>query len=43
MRKDGNTMKAEYIQSIENLLQKCDDVALLDLIYQLLAKTEPHQ
>lgn len=31
-------MKEEYIQAITELLKKCDDPSLLDLIYQLLAK-----
>lgn len=28
----------QYIKEITELLQKCDDAALLDLIYQLLKK-----
>lgn len=31
-------MKEEYIKKIAELLQKCDDLPLLDLIYQLLKK-----
>ena len=33
-------MKNEYIQQINNLLQLCDDISLLDLIYQLLQKSQ---
>ena len=33
-------MKTEYIEKIESLLQKCDDISLLDLIFQILQKTE---
>ena len=32
-------MKQEYIDAINNLLEKCDDIALLDLIQSLLAKS----
>lgn len=28
----------EYIEKIVELLQKCDDISLLDLIFQLLKK-----
>ena len=31
-------MKEEYIEQIAKLLQNCNDVAMLDLIYQLLKK-----
>ena len=32
-------MKEEYINSINNLLQQCNDIELLDLILQLLNKS----
>lgn len=32
-------MEKEYINEIIELLKQCDDVALLDLIYQLLLKS----
>ena len=31
-------MQEEYIEKIIDLLQKCEDLSLLDLIYQLLQK-----
>lgn len=31
-------VKEEYINAINNLLQQCDDISLLDLIFQLLQK-----
>lgn len=31
-------MKQEYIEAITNLLPRCDNVAILDLIRQLLVK-----
>lgn len=31
--------KEQYIQIIDELLKKCDDPTLLDLIYQLLCKS----
>ena len=31
-------MKEEYIKAIVGLLEKCNDISLLDLIYQLLKK-----
>lgn len=31
-------MKEEYIQAITELLKKCNDLSILDLIYQLLEK-----
>ena len=33
------TMKREYIRAIQKELGKSDDLSLLDLIYQLLAKS----
>lgn len=33
-------MKEEYVESIKQMLEKCEDVALLDLIFQLLKKVE---
>lgn len=32
-------MKEDYIKAIIELLQKCQDDSLLDLIYQLLKKS----
>ena len=32
-------MKEEYIKVITELLKECQDVSLLDLIYQLLEKS----
>ena len=32
-------MKQEYINNIINLLNKCDDIELLDLILKLLQKS----
>ena len=31
-------MKENYIEKITELLKKCDDISLLNLIYQLLKK-----
>ncbi len=31
-------MKEEYVAEISKLLEKCDDINTLDLIYQLLVK-----
>ena len=31
--------KEQYIQIIEDLMDKCDDLTLLDLIYRLLCKS----
>ena len=31
-------MKEEYIQAITELLKECNDLSLLDLIFQLLKK-----
>lgn len=31
-------MKEEYIQAITELLKNCNDISILDLIYQLLQK-----
>jgi hypothetical protein len=33
--------KQEYIEAISTLMQECEDIALLDLIYQLLVKSRP--
>ena len=33
-------MQEEYIEKIIDLLQKCEDLSLLDLIYQLLQKCQ---
>ncbi len=32
-------MKAEYIKAIVSMLEKCEDISLLDLIFQLLRKS----
>lgn len=34
-----NEMKREYIAAITEKLEQCNDIALLDLILQLLQKT----
>ncbi len=31
--------KNEYIEKIETMLDECNDIPLIDLIYQLLAKS----
>ena len=31
--------KAEYIKLIEKMLERCNDMSLLDLIYKLLVRT----
>lgn len=31
--------KIEYIQQINNLMEKCNDLPLLDLIFKLLIKS----
>lgn len=31
--------KEQYIQMIDELMKKCNDTALFDLIYQLLCKS----
>lgn len=31
-------MKEEYVEAITTMVGKCEDVALLDLIFQLLKK-----
>lgn len=31
-------MKEEYIQAITELLKNCNDISILDLIFQLLKK-----
>lgn len=31
-------MEEEYIENIKRMISKCEDVALLDLIFQLLKK-----
>ena len=33
-------VKEEYVESIKQMLEECEDVALLDLIFQLLKKVE---
>lgn len=32
-------MKQEYIEKIIQKLQECEDIALLDLVYQILEKS----
>lgn len=32
-------MKTEYIEAITKELEKCDDIELLDFMYQLLVKS----
>lgn len=32
-------MKKEYIKAINKLMKETDDIALLDLIYQLMTKS----
>lgn len=31
--------KEQYIQSIDEMLKECNDIALIDLIYKLLCKS----
>lgn len=31
--------KAEYVQKIAELMERCNDIPLLDLIYKLLLKS----
>lgn len=33
-------MKEEYIKAINSLMAKSEDMGLLDLVYQLLSKSE---
>ena len=33
-------MKSEYIKAINKAMKRTDDVSLLDLIYQILVKSE---
>lgn len=35
-------MKAEYVEKIIEAMEQCDDIALLDIIYQLLLKSGNH-
>lgn len=32
-------MKEEYLEKIHNLLEKCEDLSMLDLVYKLLVKS----
>lgn len=32
-------MKKEYIAEINKLLNKCDDIALIDLVFQIMMKS----
>ena len=37
---DGmSSQKREYVQKIVNLLEKCNDIDLLDFVFQLLSKS----
>lgn len=36
-------MKEEYIQRITELLKKCQDISLLDLILKLLEREKPKE
>lgn len=36
-------MKEEYIEYINKQLEKCEDIELLDLIFQLLVKSNKTQ
>lgn len=38
--KGARKMKDEYIKKLIELIQKCDDVTLLDLILQLLQQSQ---
>jgi hypothetical protein len=38
--KENSTMKEEYILKITELLERCNDIQLLDLIHQLLQKSQ---
>ena len=38
-RIEGVMSKNEYIEKIEIMLEKCNDIPLIDLIYRLLAKS----
>lgn len=35
--------KTEYVEAITAAIERTEDISLLDLIYQLLAKSEQHQ
>jgi hypothetical protein len=37
-RKEGDHMKEAYIEKIEEMMQNCNDITLLDLIFKLLMK-----
>lgn len=32
-------MKKEYVKAINELARNCDDISLLDLVYQLMVKS----
>ena len=36
----ANYGKQEYIEAIDKIMARCDDIALIDLVYQLLVKSE---
>lgn len=33
-------MKQEYIEKITDIVSQCDDLSMLDFVYQLLYKTQ---
>lgn len=39
MYAEKTTVKELYIKAISDLLEKCNDIPLLDLIYKLLCKS----
>ena len=36
----AEAMKTEYIQAINKAMERTNDISLLDLIYQILSKSE---
>lgn len=36
----ANYGKQEYIEAIDKIMARCDDIELLDFIYQILVKSE---
>lgn len=32
-------MKQEYIENIEKMIEECEDVTILDMVYRILKKT----
>lgn len=35
----GSSQKGEYVQKIANLIERCNDIDLLDFVFQLLTKS----